>query len=176
MNEILNYLVIALALSMDAFSIVSVLAFNKLLTIGKSLFFTLLVGLLHFIMPFLGSLIGNNIAYNLDTISKYILAFIFLILGIEILFSKDKKIKEINYLSLIIIAISVSIDSFTIGLGLSINNEYNLFASFIFSIISLLFTFLGIVLSNLINKKIKFDTNKIGAIILFVLSLKYLFY
>ncbi len=174
MNKIIMDFAIALALSMDAFSISICMTTSNLLNKRKMFIFTILVGILHFVMPLLGNYIGLAISINLEKIANYILGIIFLILGIEVLNSKEKEeIPKINYLYLAIIAITVSIDSFTVGLGLSLTHEYTYISSMIFSIVSFSFTILGLTIGKYLNEKIEKKATIIGGILLIMLSIKY---
>ena len=125
-------------------------------------------------MPLIGNYLASIINIDIGYFSKYILAIIFFILGIEVLTEKDSLKDKINFLSLIIISISVSIDSLTIGVGLSLADEYSILGSIIFSITSILFTLIGLFLGKYLNKYINNRKNIIGALILFILSIKYL--
>ena len=62
MKEILNILLIGIALSMDTFSLsLGVGTYN--LEKKKCLTLSLLVGLMHFIMPLLGNVVGDKIMH-----------------------------------------------------------------------------------------------------------------
>ena len=67
--------------------------------------------------------------------------------------------------------LSVSIDSLTVGIGLkAITNSY-LLSSIIFSLCSGLFTYLGLILGNIIAKKIGTYSKIVGGIILIIISI-----
>lgn len=170
-----NFL-IAIALSMDAFSISICITTSNLLNKNKIIIFPIIVGIFHFFMPLLGNCLGTIISINLEKIADYILGTIFLILSIELISSKEKeKYIKINYLYLFLIALTVSVDSFTVGLGLSLTNEYTLISSLIFSLTSAFFTILGITIGKYLNKKIEKQANVLGSLLLFLLALKYFF-
>ena len=176
MNTIITDFLIAIALSMDAFSISICMATSNLLNKRKMIIFPIIVGILHFLMPLLGNYLGTLISFNLEKIADYILGAIFLILSIELITSNEKEnYLKINYIYLLLIALTVSIDSFTIGLGLSLTDEYTITASIIFSVISALFTVIGLTIGKYLNRKIENKANIIGSILLFLLSLKYFF-
>lgn len=176
MNNITTNLLIAIALSMDAFSISVCTSTSNLLTKSKIIVFPIIVGIFHFIMPLLGNYIGLIISINLDKIADYILGTIFLILSIELLTSKEKEnAYKINYLYLTLIALTVSVDSFTVGLGLSLTNQYTLLSSLIFSLVSAFFTIFGIIIGKYLNKKVEKKANIVGSTLLFLLSIKYFF-
>lgn len=175
MNKIIMDFIIAVALSMDAFSISICLTTSNLLNKKKLIIFPIIVGILHFIMPLLGNYIGLMISVNLQLIANYILGIIFLVLGLEVLTGKEKEqYLKINLIYLIIIAITVSIDSFTVGLGLSLTEEYTYLSSLIFSITSFIFTIIGLTIGKYLNKKVEKRASTVGGILLLLLSIKYL--
>ena len=134
----LIYFFTGIGLSMDAFSLALSLGTtnpnNK--TIIKT---SLIVGIFHFLMPLLGYFIGYAFKYKIPNIN--ILTFVlFLILSIEMYKSKDEeKTNILNNITILLIAFSVSLDSFTVGIAFGLNNEYILISSIIFSLISALF-------------------------------------
>ena len=71
---------IALSLSVDAFSLSLSLATLNI-SKKKMVLFTTLVGIMHFFMPLFGSIIGNNITYYLNINSRLLLGLILIILA-----------------------------------------------------------------------------------------------
>ena len=72
MKEILNILLIGVALSMDTFSLsLGVGTYN--LEKRKSLELAILVGIMHFIMPLLGNILGDKIMTFFELNSNYLL-------------------------------------------------------------------------------------------------------
>lgn len=169
----LIYFFTGIGLSMDAFSLSLSLGTtnpnNK--TIIKT---SLIVGLFHFFMPLLGYFIGYSFQYRIPSIN--IITFIlFVILSIEMYKTKDEEKPTIlNNITILLIAFTVSIDSFTVGIAFGLNNELITISSLIFSIISSLFTYLGLTL----GKKLKYKYNKLstylGIILLLIVAFKYL--
>ena len=71
----------------------------------------------------------------------------------------------------LIFGLSVSIDSLSVGIGLkAITNNYYL-SSTVFSLSSLTFTYLGLLLGNIIGKKIGSYSKTIGGIILIIIAI-----
>lgn len=168
----INFLT-AVALSLDAFSLSIV--YGTVIKEKKSIYLlSIIVGIFHFFMPLLGYYLSN--LFIVKIISKInLLSFaVFLILGLEMLLSKDsnKSIISLSSLySLIIFAFTVSIDSFSIGIAL-VNNSI-LIPIILFSITSCIFTYIGLNIGEKLSH-IK-GINKIGGILLIVLSIYYLF-
>ena len=159
---------------MDAFSLSLAYGTNKI-SKNKIILLSLVVGLFHFFMPITGSLIGIPIS-NLVHKANFIVGIIFIMLAIEMFISKDEenKITITNILSIIIFAFTVSIDSFTVGIGLSLTNKNIIIPSIIFSMTSFIFTLLGLILGKKLSKTFGKKAIYLGIIILLVLGIKYL--
>ena len=160
-------------LSMDAFSLSLSLGTTnpRKKTIIKT---SIIVGIFHFIMPILGYFLGYAFKYRIHNIN--ILTFVlFLILSIEMYKSKDEENNSIlNNLTILLIAFSVSIDAFTVGIAFGLNNELVLISSTIFSIISLILTYLGLTLGKTLKTKYKKFSTYLGIILLLIVAIKYL--
>ncbi len=176
MPHILIYFFIAIGLSMDAFSVA--LSIGTTNPSKKNIIKTgLSVGLFHFIMPTLGSILGKILKRKINIGTNYIISIIFLVLAIEMYFNKEEKTKIdiLNTITILLISFSVSIDSFSVGLGISLLKNSILIPSIIFSIISMIFTIIGMFLGKKLKNKYNKIATNIGIIILILLSLKYLF-
>lgn len=177
MNNILIYFFIAIGLSMDAFSLALAYGTTKI-PINKKILLSITVGIFHFFMPKLGALIGTELLLNYIVKANYLVGIIFMILAIEMILSrKDKKTGSItNVISIILFAFTVSIDSFSVGIALSLTTRDINCPCLIFASISTLFTFLGVELGNKIANKFENKAEYIGIIILLILGIKYLLF
>ena len=175
MNTLLTTILIGIGLSMDAFS----LSFSYgTLNINKKdrLILSSLVGLFHFFMPLLGLFVGNIILKYIIIDLDILLAIIISLIGMEMIISSIKKEDNtmlLSLLSFILFAFSVSIDSFSVGIGLKgINNNY-LQVSIIFSLCSFIFTYVGLILGTKLNDLVGRYAKTIGGIILIGLGVYY---
>ena len=177
MNDILIYFFIALGLSMDAFSLALAYGTTQI-QLKKKIVLSLTVGVFHYIMPHLGVILGTELLLNYIAKANYLVGIIFLILAIEMFVSRndEKKGTITNLLSIIIFAFTVSIDSFSVGIALSLTSKTIMTACLIFAITSMSFTFLGINIGDKIATKFEKKSEYIGIIILLLLGLKYLFF
>lgn len=163
----------AIALSLDAFSLS--LIYGTIIKERKVIYLlSIVTGIFHFIMPLIGYILSSMFIIKIIKNINYLSFAVFLILGIEMILSKDSNKSFINTTSLcniLLFAFTVSIDSFSVGITL-VNG--NIFISIIlFSMISFLFTYSGLSLGNKMSKLE--GINKIGGFILILLSLYYLF-
>ena len=175
--EIILILIIAVSLSMDAFSLS--LAYGTL-NLDKKVIskLSIIVGIFHFFMPLFGMFVGTFIT-SIFPISPSILVFIILtFIGIQMIiesFKKEEYKKELDIYQLILFGFAVSIDSFSVGIGLkSINNNFILCSS-IFSLCSFIFTYAGLILGKKINHVIGKTSTIIGGVVLICIGITYLF-
>ncbi len=167
---------VAVALSMDAFSIAITIGINNI-SYKRKIMFILGVGLCHYLLPWLGMKLGQTFFVTFILNSTKILGIILLFLAAQMVyerfFESDKEIKT-SFFSLLLLIISVSLDSFMTGIGL-----YEFLGSHLilitFSATSMLFSFLGIVLGKLFNKIIGKYSELIGIAILMLVGVKFLF-
>lgn len=173
--SLIALIIIAISLSMDAFSLS--LAYGTLnISLNKIKILSVIVGIYHFIMPIIGMNVGKVII-NLLPIKPNTLVFIVLFLiGLEMIietFKENQSIKNLNVFDMFIFGLAVSIDSFTLGLGLKV--IYNpIIASFIFMIFSGIFTYLGLKIGKKINENIGKISTIFGGITLIIVGILYL--
>ena len=179
MFHLLSIILLAISLSMDAFSlslVIGTLNYSRLTIIKIGL----TVGVFHFIMPLLGDKIGESLLKLLPIKSYTLAGMIFMILAIQMLIStiKESESKEIkplsSYISILLFALTVSIDSFSIGISFSVVASHHLLASTVFMILSTVFTISGLVLGKKIKKQFGKYATITGSIILFILAIKYI--
>ena len=144
---------------MDAFSL-SLIYGTQGITKKHKIILSLIVGAYHFIMPLLGVTIG----------------IILILISIEMIISSFKK-EEKSFLltipSYLIFGLSVSIDSLTTGIGLSLITNKYVISSLIFAITSLSFTYLGVNIGDKLNQKYGKMSTIIGGTILLLLGILY---
>ena len=175
--EILTIVLIAISLSMDAFSLALLYGTGGVKKKEK-IILSVIVGIYHFIMPLIGLCIGSFVTSKIIFSSDILVGIILCLIAIEMLISSFKVKEEKFLLSIpgfIIFGLSVSIDSLTTGIGLpAITNRYVL-SCIIFSITSLIFTFLGLNLGNVLNQKYGKISTIMGGSILLMLGIFYIF-
>ena len=175
MNIIVIF-IIAVSLSMDAFSLS--LAYGTLNLEKKNIYeLSIIVGVYHFIMPILGVLCGSKIL-SLIPINSNLLVFLVLsVIGIEMIietFKGKDKVKIMKIGELLLFGLAVSMDSFSVGIGLSSITSNIYISSLIFSIVSMSFTYIGLIMGKKINSLIGKVSTLIGGVVLVIIGLFYL--
>ena len=168
-------IIIAISLSMDAFSLA--LAYGTLNLNKKDIYkLSLTVGVYHFIMPLLGLFLGSIILKYINN-TNIIVFIILFIIGIQMIYEtfKEEDIKNIvSFKQILLFGLAVSVDSFSVGIGLNVISKNYLYCSTIFSFFSLTFTYLGLILGRKINNIIGKTSTIIGGLILIIIAFMYL--
>lgn len=167
---------IAVSLSMDAFSLS--LAYGTLNLKKKDILsLAAIVGIYHFFMPLLGNLAGSLFLKVFPIEPKVIVFVVLVFIGIQMIIEGIKGNAEVKGLSLwekILFGLAVSLDSFSVGIGLqSISNKYALCA-LIFSVSSFVFTYIGLILGKKINNIVGKISTIIGGVVLIIIGIAYL--
>jgi len=175
--KIVTIFLIAISLSMDAFSL-SLIYGTQGISKREKIILAIIVGMYHLIMPLIGLSIGILITSKIFINTNMLIGIILELIAVEMVISSFKNKEEkflLSILGYLIFGLSVSIDSLTTGIGLpAITNSY-IMSSLIFSITSFIFTYTGLNLGNKLNQKYGKYSTIIGGSILFILGLVYIF-
>lgn len=171
MDSFILVFLIAISLSMDAFSLSLAYGIEGINNKNK-IILSLVIGIYHFIMPLIGficsSIITNHLIVNINIIASIIL----ILIGLDLIFSKEKENTLIfSFIGILLFGLTVSLDSLSVGIGIkAITNNY--IPSFmIFALTAASFTYLGLYLGNAINQKIGDYSKLSGGLILIIIAL-----
>lgn len=168
----LSIFLIGVALSMDAFSIALSIGTTHL-SKNRFILIPIVVSIMHFVMPLIGLFLGNQILSVININPKIIMTIILLYLAF--LMYKDRnndKVTKINsLLSIFLYAISVSLDSFSVGIGLKALTDKILIPPIIFSLCAGTITYMGLILGKYSQKVWKEKASLIGIILLISISI-----
>lgn len=138
---------------MDAFTLaLSYGIYN--ISFKKAFITSSIVGLFHFFMPLLGNIIGKSIFEYTIIKPRYVLFIVFLILSIDMFLhflEKERKIRKLTVFGMLFFAISVSFDSFSVGIGINYLFNNILLVVTTFCLISFIFTLFGFILGKKIS-------------------------
>lgn len=177
MDTFFTTLIIGISLSMDAFSLALIYGTQSISKRNK-IILSIIVSIYHFVMPLLGVFLGNIILKYLVINLSIVVSIIFLFIGIEMIISSIKDDSHdfvVSIFGFLIFGLSVSIDSFTTGIGLNVINNNYLEVSSIFCIVSGSFTYLGLILGNKLGSIFGKLSTIIGGVILIILGIIYFF-
>ncbi|GAA0468750.1 manganese efflux pump MntP family protein [Alkalibacillus silvisoli] len=168
------YLLIALAIGMDAFSVSMSVGLMRQ-RLRMLIYFVGLVGLFHLIMPLLGMGLGNYLSQQLGAIAQIIGGWMIIMIGIQMVlatfFEKDMQ-RYVGFTSLFLLAFTVSLDSFSIGITIGMLG-INLFVIVVmFGLISMLCSWLGLMLAHQGEKFFGRYSEAFGGMVLIILGVQ----
>jgi len=172
----LSVFLVSIALSMDAFSLALSMGTTSISDKNK-VCFSLLVGGLHFILPNLGVFLGEKLFRIIEINVDILMIVVFFYLGIILFLKRNDGAQTINFspLKYVIIAFCVSVDSFSIGLGLQSLTDYIYLAPISFSFFSGIITYLGLLIGEYTIHLLKERAVLLGSFILWILAIVNLF-
>lgn len=173
MDAILTCLLVAVSLSMDAFSLALIYGTYGLSKKEISLL-SCFVGIFHFFMPLLGLWFGNILTSYFVFDLEFVVGIIFLVIGGGMVISSnsDDEVKILNGIfSYLLFGLSVSIDSFTTGIGLSVISKNYIGISILFMVVSGCFTYMGLRMGNRLNDRFGKYATIFGGILLSILGI-----
>jgi len=175
--SIIVVILIAISLSMDAFSLS--LAYGTLgLSKVEIRSLSSIVGIYHFFMPLIGMSVGTWILKIIPIPPELVVLIVLTVIGLQMIlssFSNEKEVKKLSLIELLSFGFAVSIDSFSIGLGLRTIYEVPVVCSIIFMLTSFLFTYFGLKMGKKINDKLGNISTRIGGVGLIIIGILYMF-
>lgn len=177
-GEVITLLLMAFALGMDSFSVglgmgMFNLRFRQVVLIAAT------VGLFHIIMPLAGMLVGRYLSGQFGELASHAGGLLLVMLGIG-MFIAGLKGKEEAFISpvgigLIIFAVSVSLDSLSVGLTLGIYGAGIVLTVGLFGVIAMLLTLSGLLLGRRIQGLLGVYSQIFGGSVLVAFGVKLLF-
>lgn len=177
-GAIFTLMLMAFALGMDAFSIglgmgMYQLRLRQIFKIG------LTIGLFHVLMPLIGIIAGRFLSEQFGVIAAYIGGGLLIILGVQMIWSSMGKqersvITPVGF-GLLIFALGVSLDSFSVGLTLGIYGAKTALVLLCFGIGATILTWLGLFIGRKVQGYLGSYSEALGGSILLAFGLKLLF-
>ncbi|MFN7252083.1 MAG: manganese efflux pump MntP family protein [Anaerobacillus sp.] len=179
MNELITISIMAFALGMDAFSLaigmgMLGLRYKHIFKIGIT------IGAFHVIMPFLGIVIGKFLTQYFGFLAIMIGGALLIILGLQMLYSAlfsdeyNEKILQPQGIGLLLFALSVSVDSFSVGLSLGMIGAKTVITLLSFGFMSMTLSWLGLIIGKKVQGYIGVYGELLGGFILLGFGIKLL--
>lgn len=174
-------LVMALALGMDAFSVCMGMGMTNLRAryIMKT---GLWIGLFHMFMPLSGMVLGHLLSHRFGDIAGVAGGLLLLLLGAQMLFSvisRDKGSSEMDVTSdtgMLLFSMSVSIDSFSVGLSMGLFGARGLAAVLLFGFVSMAMAWIGFYIGGRTKHYFGRFGEAFGGLIMLLFGLKLIFH
>ncbi|HEX7065615.1 MAG TPA: manganese efflux pump MntP family protein [Bacillales bacterium] len=176
-EEVFTLFVMAFALGMDAFSVglgmgMLELRLKRILKVG------FVIGAFHMVMPLFGMLIGDYLSDYFGEMAALLGGILLLLLGAQMVYSslfgdREAMVAPIGF-GLVLFALSVSLDSFSVGLSLGIYGARMWITIFMFGAVSTVLTWSGLLMGRKFQKWLGTYSEILGGCILFAFGLKLL--
>ncbi|GGB56219.1 putative manganese efflux pump MntP [Lentibacillus populi] len=154
LGEIVSLVFMAFALGMDAFSVSLGMGMQSL-RLKRIAFIGMVIGLFHIIMPFMGIMVGKAISVKIGELTTLVAGTLLFAIGAQMLFSafnhEIKKVVKPAGIGLLFFAISVSVDSFSVGLSLGMSGVKIAIALLLFGAVSTVLTWIGMLLGKKVH-------------------------
>ena len=177
-NDFTTIFMMALALGMDAFSVGLALGLQQL-RLKRIALIGFTVGIFHVLMPFIGIILGSFMSTKLEGIAVVLAGILLCGIGAQMIFQtfqqKSKQVLAPVGFGLVLFAISVSLDSFPVGLSLGLSGAVAFFILIIFGIVTCSLTWLALLIGRRANHLLGAYSEVIGGSILFGFGLLLLF-
>jgi len=170
--------IMAFALGMDAFSVGLGMGLLKL-RLKQIAYIGLIIGIFHIWMPLVGMVIGRLLSDQFGTLATHAGGILLGLLGIQMIIGSFKKeestmITPVGW-GLIVFALSVSLDSFSVGLSLGIYGAKTIITIMMFGFVSMVLTWLGLLLGRRFQSWFGSYSEALGGSILLAFGIKLLF-
>jgi len=177
MGEFLTLTLMALAVGMDAFS--ASLAIGMAPIRLKRIFYIgMIVGILHVFFPFLGMATGRLLSDTFGEVANAIGGILLIIAGAQMTFSVFKEEGEQRSVpsgwSLLVFALAVSLDSFSVGLTLGIYGVRAILTLALFGGIATMLTWSGLFIGRKTKGLLGAYSEALGGCVLLIFGIKLL--
>ena len=174
---LIQIIMIAIGLSMDAFAVSIAAGSSEWLTSKRAAIrLSFHFGLFQFLMPIFGWFLGIKIQPLIEAADHWIAFLLLLMVGSRMIRSGlEKNPKSFSDdpsrgLTLVVLSIATSIDALAIGLGLAMLRITIIYPSLVIGIITAGLSFLGIRMGNRLGKKFGKKMEVIGGFILITIG------
>jgi putative Mn2+ efflux pump MntP len=169
-GELLTLSFMAAALALDAFSVCLGLGMQHI-RLKRILWISIVIGAFHIFMPFAGMVLGKIAAGPFESYAPLISGMLLLFIGAQMFFgaftAEKKPIIQPIGIGLIILAFTVSMDSFTVGIGLGIAGMQIALALLLFGLFSSCFACIALLIGRRVQSFLGKYSELLGGSILF---------
>lgn len=177
-NDFASILFVAFAVGMDAFSISLGMGMQQM-RLKRIAWIGIVFGFFHMFMPLVGILIGQKLSSQIGHYTLLLGSILLIAIGAQMIFSSFmhtfRRVAEPVGIGLVILAFSVSIDSFSVGLSLGLSGVRVVFVLVVFGLVSLFLTWFGLGIGRKVHKYLGVYSEILGGSILCAFGLNILF-
>lgn len=172
--DLIFLLIIAVGLSIDVFSVSIGRGFCSKKFKKKFVIDSLIFGGFHFVMPFIGWLLGHTLRNFISGVDHWIAFFLLSYLGIRMIFDNKNEYNCKSVSEDILVGLATSVDAIVIGITLAFLDMPLFVSAFVIGISAFLFSLLGFLIGIKFSKYCGKYAGLIGGIVLISVGIKIL--
>lgn len=183
--DIIELLIIAVALSMDAFAVAICKGLsirNRKFILKYAVTIGIYFGFFQALMPLIGYLLGSQFSDKIKAVDHWIVFILLFIIGAKMIWESCVSESEdvctdspITFKIMLPLALATSIDALAVGVGFAFLNVDIIPAILFIGIITFIVSLIGVKLGNLFGTKFQSKAEFAGGVILILMGLKILF-
>ena len=179
-SSMIEVIILAVALSMDAFA-VSIGLGSKKNTPGLALKAGLFFGIFQALMPFIGYLGGKGVLGWIEAYAHWVAFGLLALIGAKMIYEGvqegiEEDISDITNKMMLILAIATSIDAMAAGFSLTLLNVNPYIACLIIGVITFAFSWAGVFIGKKSGTKLESKAEIFGGVVLVLLGIKILIF
>ena len=173
-------IILSIGLSMDAFAVAMCKGLSmRKMSWKKAIVIALYFGIFQAVMPLIGYGLGIKFQQSIANIDHWIAFILLTIIGINMLKeiwseAESESNDNIDFKSMIVLAIATSIDALAIGITFAFLKCNIVFSVTCIGIITFLLSLIGVKIGNIFGAKYEKKAQLIGGLILILLGIKIL--
>lgn len=177
----IEVLILAVALSMDAFAVsIGLGAKHNSNIMRLSLMSAIYFGIFQGVMPLIGYLGGRGVLGWIESYASWVAFLLLLLIGIKMIHDSfaegiEEDITQITHRVMLILAIATSIDAMAAGFSLTVLDVNPLIACFIIGSVTFFFSWLGVLIGSKSGTWLESKAELLGGITLILIGVKILF-
>ncbi|MFD2761018.1 manganese efflux pump MntP [Lentibacillus juripiscarius] len=177
-GELVSLMFMAIALGMDAFSVSLGLGMQKI-RLKRIALIGIIIGFFHMLMPFIGILLGQAISTQIGEYTVLAGGLLLFGIGAQMVFSafnhEAPQLAQPAGIGLLFFALSVSLDSFSVGLSLGLSDVRTVVTLLMFGTASMILTWAGLIFGRKVHGFLGVYSEILGGSILCGFGLHVLF-
>ena len=180
--KIIEIILISISLAMDAFavSICKGLSMSKM-DWKKAIIIGLYFGIFQALMPTIGYFLGTTFETLVTSFDHWIIFILWFVIGGNMILEsfsqsdENDESSDINFSSMVVLAIATSIDALAVGITFAFM-DINIFSTVsLIGLITFVLTVIGVKIGNKFGNKYESKAKLLGGIILILIGVKILF-
>lgn len=178
LGQLFTLLILSVALGMDAFSLGIGVGMRGIL-LRDMIKVSAVIALFHIIMPLMGMFMGHYVSILLGDIAVFVGGGLLILLGSHMVYSSLKGESALSFdhrsiWGLLLFALSVSVDSMSVGVSLGLFSSDVIVTVLLFGTIGGLMSILGLMVGRRMGSWIGEYGEALGGLILFLFGIKFL--